>query len=359
VNYYPNKKEHAAAKKAKKAVKRVKRYSTMPIETLLQYAARPVIFKSLSSVLAKEENYPMLVTYAPAWKLVNYVVRIPGFFKPKSFRTKVVPAGRHPVQQTWITFGRLKSTGKSAIHTIEIPIQRVEGVIKRKWTRDEDVHSPHTVEIPGVYELPPPRRVMPLADGMREYQEALASVPVPPAGNPLLRSGKITSVPPVTPNFSRPGYQITQIAPVGPNPLLMTILPNPGESSPFKKNKAISLAKFESWLRQNGTRDQIERYERAIEAYMKFHQGAKPRTVRKFIETVGDRDSQKIEREFEFSLGKSPAEIYNVPNYSGKAPYSYVHDYETLPEVSSPAGGQRIVKRFQGTKTHVSDWIHG
>ena len=364
MDYYPNKKEHAAAVKAKKAAKKVKRYSTMPVEVLLQYAAKPEIFKSLSSVLTKEENYPAFVTYAPAWKLVGYIARDKENFQPKSFRTKVVPAGRHPVQQTWLTFGRLKHSRKSAIHTIEIPIQRVEGVIKRKWTAGEDIHQPTLLQVPAFNEILVSKGIMPLADGMREVfaaMDAASNIPLPPAGNPLPPWYQKTSIAPVTPNFSRPGYQLTQVAPVTPNPLLMTIMPNPGgeASSPFKNNKAILIAKFESWLRRNGTRDQVERYERAIEAYTKFHQGAKPRTVRKFTEAVGDRDSRKIEREFEFSLGKSPAEIYNVPEYSGKAPYSYVHDYEKLPEVSSPAGGQRIVKRFQGTKTHVSDWIHG
>jgi hypothetical protein len=173
------------------------------------------------------------------------------------------------------------------------------------------------------------------------------SIPIPPRGNPLPRN-----------------YQITEIAPIQANPLLMTILPNPPDEAnsnpaPFSKNKAVSIAKFEKWLMKYGTKDQVQRYKSAVQAYMKFHQGAKPRSVRMFSEELGDRDKQEIEREFEFSLGKSPAEIYNVPEYSGKAPYSYVHDYERLPEVSSPAGGQRITKRFQGTKTHVSDWIHG
>ena len=197
---------------------------------------------------------------------------------------------------------------------------------------------------------------------------------------------------------------------VAPNPLLMSILMNPGMQDPMfeerfqawvtaqgkksstgrgrgrrrnpqqvarnrypvpaaprtkpipsafgKKKKEISEKKFAEWLRKNGTQDQISRYESSVKAYMKFHQGAKPKTVVRYLENIGDpKDDNRI-MEFEFSMGESPAEIYNPPKHSGKAPHSYIHDYETLPKVTSTAGGQRVTKRFQGTPTHVSDWIH-
>jgi hypothetical protein len=225
---------------------------------------------------------------------------------------------------------------------------------------------------------------------------------IPPRQNPayggqLEPDYSVTEIAPIQANPPyggqlSPDYSVTEIAPVQPNPLLMTIYPNParnqrmsrpgfeeqfqqwvamkkaelggmrrnpGSESPFKPKEKIERKKFEKWLMQNGSEDEIKRYRSAMKAYKKFHKGAAPRHVTVFRESVGNPHNQEIEREFEFALGESPAEIYNTPSHSKKAPYSYIHDYEELPQLTSSAGGQRVSKRFYGTGTHVSDWIHG
>jgi len=558
---YPSIAQNAAAVKARKKQAKTKRLSKLPIDVIFEYASQRDIMNALSSVLKKIKR-PFALQYGPTNKQLYYIRRESSEFKPRSFRTTIVPRSKPTHMQTWIVSGRLKKTGTSAIHKIGIPIQRVEGIIKKMWLDgevSEDVYrryfyAPSKVKRPTAEVVTKKKKasrkpskkkvvrkkaskkkatkkaakkkkarkkassVSAVEKAVKKFEafvekESRETAANAPYGGQITPDYSVTQIAPVQFNPApfggqiTPDYSVTQIAPVQfnpsgtrpwvtpppiagvlmsnkfiflrhepgmagyplsgprdiwgepstllrevhvysmpsprwyittpdyvvitfgdtaqelqqallehyifpppgvgqarpanlrklmPNPLLMTIYPNPGPdteraqeiqaftknkgkkkttrngavgktkhrkfmSNPRRKKKPITMTvrEYENYLDAHGTDDQKARYYEAKEAYRRFHKGAEPQQITRFEEVIGDPDSDVTETEFEYALGASPAEIYNTPEHSNKPTYSYIHDYEELPQLTTTAGGRRVTKRYQGTKTRVTDWIHG
>ena len=129
-------------------------------------------------------------------------------------------------------------------------------------------------------------------------------------------------------------------------------------SGSTRSNKqSVSLKKFESWLKKNGTDDEIKRYKREVTAYKKFHQGKNPTSVTRRLVDVGT--GKKVTgRSFGYSMGKSPMETYITPKGSGKGDDTpYLHEYGTHPDGITTSAGKVVIKPLEG-KTRITDWIH-
>ncbi len=127
---------------------------------------------------------------------------------------------------------------------------------------------------------------------------------------------------------------------------------------PMKTKKAkIPIAKFERWLKNNGSREEVQRYQREKQAYKRFHKGAEPTHITRRLVDVG-AGPKVVGRSFAYSMGKSPFEPYITPKGSGKgAAKPYLHEYETMPEGITTSRGKTVIKPLDG-RTKITDWIH-
>jgi len=341
---YPSIAQNAAAKKAGKKQAKTKRLSKLPVDVIFEYASQRHIMDALSSVLRKIRR-PFALQYGPTQKLLYYMKKESKEFDPKTFRTAVVPKGRPSHMQTWIVSGRLKKTGKSALHKVGIPIQRVEGIIKKMW-REEEVpdqlyrkYFASDSPKPGPKAKPVKKKARKKAaskkvsrkkasrkkakpkarkkavrkkasraktkratlagiksavaefDAFLESEEA--SVAANPNGGQLAPGYSVTQIAPVQfnplPPYGgqlAPGYSVTQIAPVQfnprqdgtgprglgprtgrgrgmcPNPLLMTVYPNPGPMPAHRVQEVQEMMKGKK-KKKRAARDERSEAEKA------------------------------------------------------------------------------------------------
>ena len=448
-----------AAKKDRRKLKG----PTLPFTTIFKYAKRRDMQKKMAGPLKSDMNWPVSLHYNSTERRLVFVLVPKEYFS--KFRRIAIGRFKKPFATHLTVGVVKRTKGPLIIHSISIPVERAEEIIRavirakggsKTTTKSVKMTPPPksvTTRLKQAKALAkaspkkkaPAKKKAPVKKRASAKKRAVAATPLAlekfkeqlgPFSKWLNEELQAVGLPAANPKDTMAYYQVYQMAPVQANPmggyhpspqahaqmaqntmvtsaagnpfqppvqnpLLMSVMMNPGMNDPMfeerfmswvtaqqtkkaarpraprnrralrnpatnpgrnpigKKGKNVPVKQFEAWLRRNGSEDQIKRYESAVKAYMKFHKGAKPRTVVRYEENVGDpRDGYK-DMEFEYSMGKSPAEIYTTPKHSGKAPYSYIHDYETLPQVTSTAGGQRVTKRFHGTKTHVSDWIHG
>jgi hypothetical protein len=151
-----------------------------------------------------------------------------------------------------------------------------------------------------------------------------------------------------------------------PNPLLMTVF-NPMEANPaavmdikipFKEGQKVPVARFEKWLFSTGMTEWIRGYKEGLRQYKKFHMGPKPKTITFSMMDIGG--ASILPPEFLVSAGKSPAETYTPMSHSGKAPNSFVHEYDTQPEMlfGGRPGKQYVLKPLTGG-ARIDDWMRG
>jgi hypothetical protein len=155
------------------------------------------------------------------------------------------------------------------------------------------------------------------------------------------------------------GYALSRTTKIqGKNPLLMAVHNPPVARCPFKEDKKTPIKDFQNWLYAEGNPTDIKRFREAIARYKKFHLGAEPESVSRQVINIGSKDI--TDRDFVFSAGKSPADLYEVPAHSGKENNrrGYIHHWGNRPETLITRDGKAIVKQLKG-KARVTDWFRG
>lgn len=151
------------------------------------------------------------------------------------------------------------------------------------------------------------------------------------------------------------------------NPLLMTVMNpcvrrNPVTQCPFPVGTPIPRGQFEAWLNSSASPQEKSKYYSEMKNYQRFHHGSLPVSVTRQILSVG-MSKTITDRDFSFSTGKSPGELYSVPAHSNKKKFGkhYIHEYDKTnqPEgiVMGPSGQQVVVKQLVGN-AKVTDWYH-
>jgi hypothetical protein len=131
---------------------------------------------------------------------------------------------------------------------------------------------------------------------------------------------------------------------------------NEGRECPFDEGQEIPIEEFEAWLKKSGTPEEIARYEQTKEACQKFHLGTPVQFVTRKVINLGVSQAI-VDRDFTYSMGKTPSQMYVPNDDSGKAPHAYVHEYETEPEALVAGNGKLILEPLEG-RAIVTDWIH-
>ena len=261
--------------------------------------AFPSLRKRLSSALARKKPVRIDIS-GPKGRYVHFRIESPKKFHPQSIRVKSVG-----------TRGTKITTG--------CPLPRKNWNAKTKRCK---------VGTRGQSVLIPKKRVS-------EIVRQFAKVP----------KKKIKRI------AANPKKKKTRKGKIKKNPALMTLTLNP-----FKKNKNVPFEKFYKWAKKNLDHRDINRLNRAIKKYKEFHQGSLPKTVSHEVLNIGSGS----QRDFVFSMGKSPDETYIPPSHSRKqdGDVTYLHEYENFPESLVNADGSVIMKPLKG-KTKITDWIHG
>jgi hypothetical protein len=295
-------------------------------KNMLEMLHDPKVQKRISSLFQRQ---PSPVGIHPTNSFIDFTLRPDAKFDRRSFRRAYVPSKKHPSHPSLLTLGCEKGHyGKNG----------TRGGKKYDFLCDQGHMLIHRLDIPT------PRVAKTLK---RIRKVGLAKVPVPRARRAANRLGQ---------EYPPPAYSNKA------NPLLLTV--NPGLRSnpqvdvtiPFKKGQKINVARFEKWLYENCPDAWIKAYEKAKKQYKKFHLGTMPKNIT--MEMLPFGDGQLLPPEFVYSAGESPAETYTTDKRSGKAPYSYVHEYKDKPDVlvGGAMGDQFVLKPLRG-RARVDDWF--
>lgn len=135
---------------------------------------------------------------------------------------------------------------------------------------------------------------------------------------------------------------------------------NPSHQSPFPQGRQIPIEQFEEWLYASGDSQLIKRYEHQKQKFMEAHEGAMPRSITRDVLNVGVENAV-TDRDVIISMGKAPADLYSVPEWSGKAKKSrnWQHDWKTPPDVGITADGKARISLLKGTARVSRGWMHG
>lgn len=126
---------------------------------------------------------------------------------------------------------------------------------------------------------------------------------------------------------------------------------------PYRRGQTIPLQEFLGWL-QSQPQQVKASYNKALAEYRKFHLGSDPTNVT--YQEIDIGGNEVYTPEILYSAGPSPAEMYEPPASSGKAPNAYNHEYETKPQVliGGRKGMQFVLKPLTGS-ARVDDWFRG
>jgi len=328
------------------------------LEEVLRRVRSPQVRKRISSLL----NFKPVEIY-PSNGFLRFTRKHASAFDPRSFRTDVMggksrksdrihvlracPKGFWGPRSGYVTRAGKRRKGKCGLgmetQRVDVPWSKVVKALKprKKGTRRRRAANP--VEFA-------PQPAQPLMPGVPPEVTMPPSAFPPVLGPPRLNNPLLMTV-------ENPGYPYP-IPGQSAGSLLNGWRSNPGLDIPFRPGQKIARDRFEGWLygTQGIPGDWIRNYERAIEEYTRFHLGTAPEHVTfDLIELGGE---QMLPPEFMYSAGKSPAETYTPDSNSGKSPASYVHEYETQPDVLVGLGGRYVLKPLRGTAL-VTDWFYG